>query len=235
MLWHPCKCSERVSSTRSSSEPDLRSTLIGSPPSIAEMLGLVCLKRLILHVSCPYTLTAMLLYDWVLCLDQEVACIWKARGGLNAGSLVYALSRFSLIFGMVSNTATIFPMSPLVSSRVHCQSRIPVVYPPTEVNTTTRGVVPLPQVTILKLIIPHSCSFAIRTQSFFILLSRLSICSACSYTHGPEVRSQKLIVHSPVFSAFRVYAVSGRKILPTIVVSLLSAIQIIISLVRDSA
>ncbi|KAM5543366.1 hypothetical protein V8D89_002951, partial [Ganoderma adspersum] len=60
---------------------------------------------------CAYNHIAMLFYDWLLCLDQEVACIWKARGGLNAGSLVYAFSRFSLIFGMVSNTATIFPMS----------------------------------------------------------------------------------------------------------------------------
>ncbi|KAM5543373.1 hypothetical protein V8D89_002958 [Ganoderma adspersum] len=131
------------------------------------------LTSLFTTINCGNAAFTMLFYDWLLCFDQEVACIWKARGGLNAGSLVYAFSRFSLIFGMVSNTATIFPMSP-------------------------------------SLVIPRSCRFAIRAQSTFILLSRFSIC---------------------MFSAFRVYAVSGRKVLPTIVVSLLSTIQIITSLI----
>ena len=68
--------------------------------------------------ACAYNLTVILLYDWLLCLDQEVACIWKGTGGLNAGSLVYLLSRFPLMMGGVFDTTTIFPLSPAVSGLV---------------------------------------------------------------------------------------------------------------------
>ncbi|KAM5545123.1 hypothetical protein V8D89_001234, partial [Ganoderma adspersum] len=53
----------------------------------------------------------VLLYDWLICLDQEVACIWKAVGGINAGSIVYTLSRFPLMMGIVLTTTTIYPLS----------------------------------------------------------------------------------------------------------------------------
>ncbi|KAM5545128.1 hypothetical protein V8D89_001239, partial [Ganoderma adspersum] len=125
---------------------------------------------------CNNASTAILLYDWLLCIDQEVAFIWKAAGGLNAGSLVYALSRFPFMMGLVINTATIFPLS----------------------------------ISILTLsVMPHSCRFAVWAADSFVLLSLLSV---------------------GMFSAFRVYAVSGRKVIPTLVVSILSAVPIIDSL-----
>ncbi|KAM5543361.1 hypothetical protein V8D89_002946 [Ganoderma adspersum] len=115
---------------------------------------------------------AILFYDWVLCIDREVACIWTAAGGLNAGSLVYVLSRFPVMISMVFNTASIFPLS----------------------------------LSILKSVILHRCYAAVLMDDILTLLSRISV---------------------GMFSAFRVYAVSGRKVIPTLVVFLLSIVQII--------
>ena len=56
-----------------------------------------------------------MLFDWLLCLNEEVVCIWKATGGLNAGSIVYALNRFPLMVGMVFNIVATLPLSLLVS------------------------------------------------------------------------------------------------------------------------
>ncbi|KAM5543368.1 hypothetical protein V8D89_002953 [Ganoderma adspersum] len=122
-------------------------------------------------------LKAILFYDWLLCLDQEVTCIWKAAGDLNAGSLVYALSRYPMIIGLVINTATVFPLSLSVS------------------------------------IVPHSCRFVVFAADSFTLLSGIS---------------------TGTFSAFRVYAISGRKVIPTLVVSLLSNFQFIQALIMYS-
>ena len=99
--------------------PNLCTGMIGSPPSIVAMPHSVCCNALFFPGNYGYNFSeALLLYDWLLCFDQEVACIWRASGGLNAGSLVYALSRFPLTMGMVFTTATIFPLSVLVSNSV---------------------------------------------------------------------------------------------------------------------
>ena len=68
------------------------------------------------HDAFTDNLKVIMLYDWLVCLDQEVACIWKPAGGLNAGFLVYALSRFPVIMSVVFSTATILPLSVPVSS-----------------------------------------------------------------------------------------------------------------------
>ncbi|KAM5543371.1 hypothetical protein V8D89_002956, partial [Ganoderma adspersum] len=118
---------------------------------------------------CGNAALTILFYDWLLCLHQEVACIWKPAGGLNAGSLVYALNRFPMIVGLVIATTTIYP-------------------------------------SYSRWIMLHSCHFVFGSLNFFTLLSRFS---------------------SGMFSAFRVYAVSGRKVVPTLIVSLLSITTII--------
>ncbi|KAM5543369.1 hypothetical protein V8D89_002954, partial [Ganoderma adspersum] len=129
-------------------------------------------------INCSNALLTILFYDWLLCLDQEVTCIWKARGGLNAGSLVYALSRFPMMLSGVLSTATAFPLS--IS------------------KLTSRA--------------PHSCRLAIWAGCAFNALSLFSV---------------------SMFSAFRVYAISGRKVAPTLGIFLLSIVQIITSLILD--
>ncbi|PIL32857.1 hypothetical protein GSI_04974 [Ganoderma sinense ZZ0214-1] len=69
------------------------------------------LSSLFTTTYCTNTALTILFYDWLLCLDQEIACVWKAGDIFNAGSLVYALSRFPLMLGMIFTTATIFPLS----------------------------------------------------------------------------------------------------------------------------
>ncbi|PIL34510.1 hypothetical protein GSI_03288 [Ganoderma sinense ZZ0214-1] len=69
------------------------------------------LSSLVTSIHCNNSALTILVLDRLLCLDQEVACIWKAAGSLNAGSLVYAFSRFALMTGLVFNTANIFPLS----------------------------------------------------------------------------------------------------------------------------
>ena len=74
-----------------------------------------------------------MLYDWLVSLDQEVACIWKPAGGLNAGSLVYALSRFPLIIALVFDIMTNLQLSLLVSNQILLYS-CTVLYASTEVK-----------------------------------------------------------------------------------------------------
>ncbi|KAM5545129.1 hypothetical protein V8D89_001240, partial [Ganoderma adspersum] len=69
------------------------------------------LSSLTTTTYCTNTSFTILFYDWLLCLNQEIACVWKAGGIFNAASLVYALSRFPLMLGMIFTTATIFPLS----------------------------------------------------------------------------------------------------------------------------
>ena len=63
-----------------------------------------------------------MLFDWLLCLNEEVVCIWKATGGLNAGSIVYALNRFPLMVGMLFNIVATLPLSLLVSNNSHSRN-----------------------------------------------------------------------------------------------------------------
>lgn len=51
-----------------------------------------------------------------MCLDEEVAFIWKwrSRGGVTVPSLVYAFTRYGLLIEMLLAVGTNFPMSDLV-------------------------------------------------------------------------------------------------------------------------
>ena len=82
------------------------------------------------------------------------------------------------------------------------------------------------------IIATHSCHFVFWADNFVILLSRFAIGSTWAHTFNFVLYSKvDDVLRSIVFSAFRVYAVSGRKVLPTLVVTFLSTIPIIISLV----
>ena len=58
---------------------------------------------------------ALLVYDWLLCFEQEVKFIWTWRSrGITLASLVYMFSRYSWLMEGLLSVATIYPMSELV-------------------------------------------------------------------------------------------------------------------------
>ena len=59
------------------------------------------------------TVLALIAYDWLLCLSQEITLVWRSKP--NAASLVYASSRYSLLVQSILSIATEYPMSDLVS------------------------------------------------------------------------------------------------------------------------
>ena len=59
-----------------------------------------------------------MLYDWLLCLGQEVEYIWQWRSGVTLSSLVYVFSRYTFIIQDFQSMMTIFPMSDLVCKPV---------------------------------------------------------------------------------------------------------------------
>ena len=119
---------------------------------------------------------AILFYDWLLCLDQEIACVWKAGGIFNAASLVYGLSRFPLMLGMIFTTATIFPLSAPVSGKVlsFLGSTYSRIY---RGELSDHSMCPLLGILITT---AHSCHFVFWADNFVILLSRFAIGSTCA-------------------------------------------------------
>ena len=56
--------------------------------------------------------TGLLVYDWLLCLDQEIRFIWTWRSrGITLVSLVYLFSRYAMIAQMLLTIMTTYPMS----------------------------------------------------------------------------------------------------------------------------
>ena len=60
-------------------------------------------------------LLALVFYEWLLCLGQEVRFIWKWRSGaVTISSLVYASSRYAFLIQLFLSVLTIYPVSDLV-------------------------------------------------------------------------------------------------------------------------
>ena len=57
---------------------------------------------------------ALVVYDWLLCFDQEVKYMWNRRSGGTISLLVYAFSRYMSIINFLLGVITIYPMSDLV-------------------------------------------------------------------------------------------------------------------------
>ena len=58
---------------------------------------------------------ALLVYDWLLCLGQEIRFIWTWRSRkFTLSSLVYALSRYTPLISNILAVTTVYPMSDLV-------------------------------------------------------------------------------------------------------------------------
>lgn len=54
---------------------------------------------------------ALLVYDWLLCLGQEVNLIWDWPSGIGVFSVLYGLSRYTALIALLVRTATIHSMS----------------------------------------------------------------------------------------------------------------------------
>ena len=62
---------------------------------------------------------ALLVYDWLLCLGQEIRFIWTWRSRkFTLSSLVYALSRYTPLISNILAVTTVYPMSDLVRNLV---------------------------------------------------------------------------------------------------------------------
>ncbi|KAI1784400.1 hypothetical protein LXA43DRAFT_1101438 [Ganoderma leucocontextum] len=67
------------------------------------------------EISNLYTeVYSILIYDWLLCLGQEVRFIWNWRSKVTSSSLVYALSRYAMLIEFLLAVATAYPMSDLL-------------------------------------------------------------------------------------------------------------------------
>ena len=67
----------------------------------------------------------ILIYDWILCFDDEVRFVWKSDSGVTGTSLVYLCSRYMLLIQTFLAVVTAYPMSDLVRthSSVLCRSQ----------------------------------------------------------------------------------------------------------------
>ncbi|KAI1782262.1 hypothetical protein LXA43DRAFT_1104450 [Ganoderma leucocontextum] len=66
------------------------------------------------NVYCVYAACAILIYDWFLCLGQEVRFIWNWHSKVASSSLVYAFSRYAVLIQLLLTVATNYPMSDLL-------------------------------------------------------------------------------------------------------------------------
>ena len=60
--------------------------------------------------------TAFVVYDWLINLDEEIRCFWDFRKGgkKTIATLLYGLSRYSVIAIHALELRTVFPMSDVV-------------------------------------------------------------------------------------------------------------------------
>lgn len=62
---------------------------------------------------------ALVVYDWLINLDEEIRCFWDFRKGrckLNIGVLLYGLSRYPPIIHLALGVQTNLPISSTVCS-----------------------------------------------------------------------------------------------------------------------
>ncbi|KAI1782330.1 hypothetical protein LXA43DRAFT_957545, partial [Ganoderma leucocontextum] len=76
-------------------------------------LSAQALSYLYTSINCGTAVCALLVYDWLLCLSQEVRFIWNWRSGVTISSLLYVISRYMMLVYSFLSLATIHPMSDL--------------------------------------------------------------------------------------------------------------------------
>lgn len=59
-------------------------------------------------------MVALLVYDWLLCLGEEVQFIWTWPSRVTGSSLVYAFTRYAVLTSNLLSVMTTFPISETV-------------------------------------------------------------------------------------------------------------------------
>lgn len=84
-----------------------------------KLVPCLCIGILIILLT-VYIRIALVIYDWLINLDDEIRCFWAFQEGrrkLKAGTVLYALSRYPPIVQLVLSVRTDMPMSSTVCSR----------------------------------------------------------------------------------------------------------------------
>ncbi|KAM5545174.1 hypothetical protein V8D89_001285 [Ganoderma adspersum] len=63
------------------------------------------------YLYCGYAVFALLVYDWLLCLDHEARLIWNWHSRVAGSSLVYAFSRYAVLLSNFLSLLTSYPLS----------------------------------------------------------------------------------------------------------------------------
>lgn len=122
---------------------------------------------------------ALLVYDWLLCLDNEVRFIWNWRSrGVTISLIVYALSRYTWLIQNSISIATIYPMSDLVRHYLTVNTIVPsdvlfVVY------LDVRGHCPQITCRLLHPFPPNSCRAGVWAGTTMATLGFIASSSAC--------------------------------------------------------
>ncbi|KAM5533764.1 hypothetical protein V8D89_012539 [Ganoderma adspersum] len=68
---------------------------------------------------CTFAAFALVVYDWLINLDEEIRCFWTFRKGgrLNAAVILYGLSRYPIMLLAILLLQTVYPMSDTLSSK----------------------------------------------------------------------------------------------------------------------
>ncbi|KAI1786713.1 hypothetical protein LXA43DRAFT_756087 [Ganoderma leucocontextum] len=91
-------------------------------PTMASRAALVDAVSTLLNAEYSvFAMFAFVSYDWLINLDKEIHYFWDYREGrkVTAAALLYGLSRYPAIIGMVLQLQTAFPLSDMVS--IFCQ------------------------------------------------------------------------------------------------------------------
>ena len=84
-------------------------------------LGAMCLVTTHgIHHS-PWLLAAIVVYDALLCIAREKACIWPQR--LSAGSIIYYINRYAIIMVFLSMTVFVRDLNKTASNVLLAQRK----------------------------------------------------------------------------------------------------------------
>lgn len=71
----------------------------------------------VLPTNWVYAFPALVCYDWLIKLDEEIHSVWHFRGAykFNVAALLYGLNRYPMMINQLLGCLALFPMSDTVS------------------------------------------------------------------------------------------------------------------------
>lgn len=76
----------------------------------------------VLPTNSAHVFVALVLYEWLITLDEEINSIWHFRNAykFNVAALLYGLSRYPMMINQLLSLLTWFPMSDMASAYPFC-------------------------------------------------------------------------------------------------------------------